>query len=366
LTHFDLRMEKFKQSNGPFIILGLMSGTSLDGLDICACEFLWNHSTQHWQYQIIKAETIPYNTDWQNKLRNATLTSASAFVQLHHAYGVYLGQQALAFIQKHQIAIDAIASHGHTIFHEPAKQIHFQIGNGAYIAAQTNIVVVSDFRTQDIALGGQGAPLVPIGDSLLFASYDACLNLGGFANVSFNANGKRVAFDIVPCNIVLNQLAQHFGMAYDEDGELAKSGKFIPELFDQLNQLEYYKAPYPKSLGYEWVVKNIETLLFNNTYSKVDLINTFCYHIAYQIKQHIPTGHTTLTTGGGALNKFLVEQIKKQLPSIIIPHTNTIHFKEALIFAFLGLLKLRGEVNVLKSVTGSVNNHSSGVVYSPY
>lgn len=359
-------MENFGALNRPFVVLGLMSGTSLDGLDIAACRFEWDHSLLKWNHQIISADTIPYNAQWQSRLQHATSISAVDFVQLHAEYGLYLGEQVNAFVNKHQLTVDAIASHGHTIFHEPHKHIHFQIGNGAYIAAKTGLVTVSDFRTQDIALGGQGAPLVPIGDQLLFSDVNACLNLGGFANISFDVDGNRMAFDVAPCNIVLNRLAQQFDMPYDEDGKLARSGSFIPAFFEALNQLEYYQLASPKSLGYEWVEKHIVPIIEQQAAPTVDVLHTFCVHVAHQLALSIPKGNSVLATGGGVFNGFLLGQIKERVPGLIIPDVNTIQFKEALIFAFLGLLKLRGEINVLKSVTGSSINHCSGAVHSPF
>lgn len=359
-------MDKFLASNKPYTILGLMSGTSLDGLDLAACRFVWNESDQRWTYHIICAETIPYHRDWQEKLCNAHKISAIDFVQLHTTYGIYIGEQAYKFISNHGLRVDAIASHGHTVFHQPENYIHFQIGNGTYIAAQTNLITVSDFRNQDIALGGQGAPLVPIGDELLFSHMDGCLNLGGFANISFGVNEKRIAFDVAPCNIVLNKLATQVGRTYDEDGQIARSGEFIKDIFESLNQLEYYQLPYPKSLGYEWVVKYIEPIFQQYKYSVNDVMHTFCVHVAHQLARSIPKGSSILATGGGVFNGFLMEQIRKHVPGIVVPDADTIQFKEALIFAFLGLLKLRSETNVLKTVTGCLINHSSGVVHVPY
>jgi len=343
-----------------------MSGTSLDGLDIAYCTF--EHQPSSWKYHIIRAETIPYSIEWAKRLRSAEKSSAFEFVQTDIDFGHLSGQLTRQFIEKHQLIPDFIASHGHTIFHQPEKKITSQIGCGAAIAAETGIPVVCDFRSIDVALGGQGAPLVPIGDKLLFPDFEFCLNLGGFANISFDDLGQRIAYDVCPVNIVLNDLAAREGYPYDPEGSLARKGSVNPPLLEKLNNLPWYHLDPPKSLGREWVLENIIPLFTSPGLSTFDLLATFCEHIAIQIAT--VTGkekhHRVLITGGGAMNQFLTERIRHHVISpIVIPDTLTINFKEALIFAFLGLLRWSNENNCLKSVTGASIDHSGGCIYRP-
>lgn len=341
--------------------LGLMSGTSLDGLDICFVQF---EKQDQWSFQILKAETIPYPKNWVDKLQNSIDLSAEELLELNAEYGFYLGKSVLSFINTHQLQdIDLIASHGHTVFHQPQKKITLQIGDGRAIKLETNLPVIYDFRTQDVLMSGNGAPLVPIGDELLFSQYNACLNLGGFSNISFKYNNRRIAFDVVPVNIVLNKLAQDFGKDYDENGDLARTGTIDQNLLDRLSSLHFYRQEHPKSLGVEWCNDHIFTS-FKNV-AGIDLLATFTEHIAQQISNVI-NDHTIeniLFTGGGTYNTYLIEKIRsKTKAEIIIPEKKIIDYKEALIFAFMGVLKLNNEINVLSSATGSYRDHSSGII----
>jgi anhydro-N-acetylmuramic acid kinase len=262
--------------------------------------------------------------------------------------------------------IDFIASHGHTIFHQPNKKITFQIGDGSAIAAETGLPVVCDFRSLDVALNGQGAPLVPIGDRMLFNDFQYCLNLGGFANISFEKNNKRTAFDICPVNIILNFLSEITGSSFDNKGKIASSGKVDHALLSALNQKKYYKKNPPKSLGKEWVISEILPLLALDTISISDKLRTFCEHIADQITKVLPPDMPAkvLVTGGGAHNDFLVRLLKqKSKNEIILPDKKTIDYKEALIFSFLGVLRMRNEINCLKNVTGASKDNIGGAVY---
>lgn len=342
--------------------IGLMSGTSLDGLDICFARF--EKSEQVWSFEILKSETIPYPDSWENKLRNAIYLSAEELLELHSEYGFYLGRQVQEFIQKNKLShIDLISSHGHTVFHQPQKKFTLQIGDGRAIKLETGIPVVYDFRSQDVLLGGNGAPLVPIGDELLFSQYDACLNLGGFSNISLKANGKRIAFDIAPVNIVLNRLAQQFNKSFDENGELAGKGKINTSILNILNSLDFYKHSRPKSLGIEWCNTYIFPLIENIEY--IDFMATFTEHISQQISRVINENNlkNILFTGGGTYNSFLIEKIReKTRAEIIIPEPDIIDYKEALIFAFMGVLRLNNEINVFSSATGSSKDHCSGIM----
>jgi len=341
-----------------------MSGTSLDGIDLVYVSF---NEKNYKDFSIIHAETIPYAKEWKEFLNNAIYKDETELKELDTVYGKYLGQTIQNFIYNYKIdKIDFIASHGHTIFHEPEKGITLQIGNGEEIANITKQKVICDFRTQDVKLGGQGAPLVPIGDELLFSDYKYCINLGGFSNVSYQKEGQRIAFDICPVNIVLNYYANKLGCAYDESGKMAASGQINQQLLQQLNDLSFYDKEPPKSLGFEWVKSSVFPILEKTELEVKVILSTFVEHIAIQISKVIINSNSVLFTGGGAYNTFLMERIAYHSKvEINLPKETLIDFKEALIFSFLGLLKLKGEINCLKSVTGASKNHSSGVVFCP-
>ncbi len=349
-----------------YTALGIMSGTSSDGLDMALCRF--EYQNNRWTFKILKTGCYAYPDSWKSKLQNAQHLSALEFIRLHKSYGKYIGQNVNNFL-KDTLKPDFTASHGHTIFHQPEEQLTCQIGDGAFIAAETGITNISDFRTQDTALGGQGAPLVPVGDKYLFADYDFCLNIGGFANVSYQFDNQQIAYDICPTNFVLNELATRINpnLEYDKDGQIGKSGKLNTDLSDDLNRLDYYSQNPPKSLGREFVEQNIFKIF--DTYNKVslpDVMRTFYEHIALQIENalnHLPKGKL-LITGGGAHNKFLIDRIKSRSKhQIIIPTPEITDFKEALIFAFLGVLRMRKEENCLASVTGAKKNNIGGQVF---
>jgi anhydro-N-acetylmuramic acid kinase len=344
-----------------------MSGTSLDGLDIAYCRF--KHEEKKWKFSIKKAVTLKYENNWLNKLGAAQDIPGEELIELHNQYGAYLGNAVRKFIKENKIEkVDFVASHGHTIFHQPEKHFTFQLGHGASIAAACGLPVVSDFRALDVALGGQGAPLVPIGDMLLFKDYDYCLNLGGFANISFQQKDKRIAFDICPGNIVLNFLAGFLNMEYDRDGEIASKGKVNAQVLHKLNALAYYKKPFPKSLGREWVEKEFIPMMDNWHSSIEDKIATVTEHTAMQIAVIVKGKKgKLLVTGGGAFNTHLVWRIKHLAPSIkiVVPDKELVNGKEALVFAFLGVLRWRGEANSLKSVTGASKNNSGGSIFLP-
>lgn len=346
-------------------VIGVMSGTSLDGVDLAYIKF---NNSGRWTFEIFQSETVSYSEKWLNKLKNAIHFNPTELEELNVAYTKLLASIISEFISKNQLAeIDAVCSHGHTILHQPQNGITLQIGNLPMIRDLVNQTIVCDFRVQDVQLGGQGAPLVPIGDKLLFSEYDYCLNLGGFSNVSFNENGNRIAFDISPVNTVLNSYANELGFPYDDAGNFAKSGNINQDLLQQLNDLEFYALPYPKSLGMEFVNAKIFPLMNSYSIDVKDKLCTFVEHIAIQIANICSKPNAKLfITGGGAYNRFLIERLRNYLPTteLVIPDDKTIQFKEALIFGFLGVLRLRDEVNVLSSVTGASKNHSSGVVFN--
>jgi anhydro-N-acetylmuramic acid kinase len=346
-------------------IIGVMSGTSLDGIDLAHINFTIKNSK--WNYQILESETISYSENWLNKLKVAVSFSEEKLIELNEDYTELLGEIVKSFIDNYQIKnLDAVCSHGHTILHQPQNGFTLQIGNLPKIAAIIQEKVVCDFRVQDVNLGGQGAPLVPIGDRILFSEYDYCLNLGGFSNVSFEDNSKRIAFDISPVNTVLNFYANKLGLDYDDKGKIARSGKVNSDLLNELNALDYYKKSFPKSLGFEFVKEIVLPLIEKYPLSIEDKMHTFTEHIALQTSLALPKKEgKILITGGGAYNEFLIERMQFHLPKIqiIIPDNKTLEFKEALIFALLGVLKLRNEINVLSSVTGAKMDHSTGVIY---
>jgi anhydro-N-acetylmuramic acid kinase len=345
-------------------VTGLMSGTSLDGVDIAFCTF--SLRSGKWTYRLEKAETVSYSNEWKHRLSNLENEGAVEFVKTDAEYGHYLGKITKEFHQKHHLKPDFIASHGHTIFHQPECKFTSQIGNGSAIAAESMVPVVCDFRSADIALGGQGAPLVPIGDQLLFGDYDYCLNLGGFGNISFRQSGNRTAFDICPVNIVLNHLASFLHKVYDENGKLSRNGSIFQPLMEELNSLKFYSKPPPKSLGKEWVLLEVYPLIQHFKIPVEDKLRTYTEHIACQVANVVGTTipSTILITGGGAFNSFLIELIRvKTGMNLVLPDNLTINFKEALIFAFLGVLRWRDEVNCLKSYTGASHDNIGGAIY---
>ena len=347
-----------------YFVIGVMSGTSLDGVDLCYVRF---SSNGRWQFEVFQAATIPYPSEWTLKLSNLTNHSVEELTEIDVEYTSYLGAVINEFILSFNISrIDFIASHGHTALHQPEKGLTYQIGNLPQIAEIVKHTVVCDFRLQDVALGGQGAPLVPIGDKLLFSEYNYCINLGGFSNISFEYKGERIAFDICPVNTVLNYYANKLGFEFDENGNISKTGKVNMALLNQLNNLEYYSRPFPKSLGIEYVNQVIIPLIERYETQTKTVLRTFTEHIAIQIAKQLDHSASSkvLLTGGGGKNNFLLERLRFHIQNeVVIPSTQITDFKEALIFAFLGVLRIRGEINCLKSVTGAKESHSSGKIY---
>jgi len=350
-----------------YTVTGLMSGSSADGVDLACCEFTLDGL--QWHYRILHAETIPYPAALSDKLNQAIHWNQHDIERLDREAGEYYASALNQFHAGYQLEPDLISSHGHTILHQPSKGVTLQIGNGRIMADLTGITVVNDFRKEDVKQGGQGAPLVPVGDSLLFGGFEACLNLGGFANISYDdGSGKRLAFDIGPANLPLNWLAELEGKPFDHQGDIAKSGRVVGTLLEALNNLGYYRLPSPKSLGREWFLEQFLPLLQKAHLPVPDLMATSVEHLAVQIGKGIAlTGaHSVLVTGGGAYNTALVEKIRKHaVAGLVIPDRNLVEFKEALIFALLGLLRIRSEINSLASVTGGPRDLSAGTIYLP-
>jgi anhydro-N-acetylmuramic acid kinase len=344
-------------------VVGMMSGTSLDGIDLILCRF--SKTGQQWKYRIVAADTYAYPPEWKKKLNGAASLDAGSFLLLHQEYGSFIGDLVNRFLSEHHLTADLVASHGHTIFHQPGRGFTFQLGSGAALASRCKLDTVSDFRTLDVALGGQGAPLVPLGDELLFGNFKFCLNLGGFANISNRINGIRIACDICPVNLVANELASRKGLEFDRDGKLGSNGSIVPELVDALNNLDFYSRPAPKSLGREWVEASVFPLMARYPVSAEDLLRSVYEHISIQISRYINEYEPgeVLVTGGGAFNTFLMRLIREKSKSmLVVPDNQLVKFKEALIFAYLGLRRYRKEINCLASVTGASRNSSSGTV----
>jgi len=352
--------------NDEYNVIGVMSGTSLDGIDLVYVRFIFNEDLN---FEVFHAETIGYDNIWHQRLKNLVNIPLEELKEIDVEYTQYLAEIIKRFINKHDIKnIDVVCSHGHTALHKPKEKLTYQIGNKPILSNLINEKVVCDFRVQDVELGGQGAPLVPIGDEMLFSKYDFCLNLGGFSNVSLNNNDERIAYDICPVNIVLNHYVSKLGLNYDDEGNIASKGNINVQLLNQLNALNFYKKKHPKSLGLEWVHEQIFPILDALKLKLEDILKTFVEHIAIQIALEVnkKVNATVLITGGGVYNTYLLERLKHYSKSkIIIPPKNIIEFKEALIFGFLGVLKLRNETNCLKSVTGALKDHSSGKIFHP-
>lgn len=342
--------------------MGLMSGTSLDGLDIAVCRF--EEKEGKYYYKVLFTKEISYSVDFRNRLLHAPKNSAQELVRLDHDFVQFCSEQIALVIAESDIKPHFIASHGHTIFHDPHYGYTTQIGNGGLLAGKTGITTVTDFRTTDIGLGGEGAPLVPIGDHLLFSDFDACLNLGGIANISYLKENQRVAFDISLCNIPINYYAHQLGFRFDQNGELARSGQVDEALLHQLDLLPFYKQDGPKSLGREFFEEIFLPVTDSFSISIQDKLATIIEHISKQIVSQIPTIGTILITGGGAFNSFLIEKLKQKTDcQLVIPDQQTIQYKEAILFAFLGYLRLHQKTNTLATVTGASKDSIGGAVY---
>jgi anhydro-N-acetylmuramic acid kinase len=351
-----------------YSLIGLMSGTSGDGLDIAYCQFEYQ---SQWQYEILLAETVPFTEPLGQKLVKSHLLSGLELASLDLEFGRWMGEVVQKFCRENQLKPVAVASHGHTVFHQPSNRLTLQIGNGWALHAASGEKVITDFRMLDVQLGGQGAPLVPIGDTLLFPKVDFCINLGGISNISMDVKGKRIAFDMSPFNLLLNEEAKKLGRSYDENGNWAREGQTNPLLLSQLNALPFYKNQTAKSLGREDMERDFIPLLENSGIHSKDKLSTLVDHYAFQIASTIKTFQSNkkpsvLITGGGAYNQYFIERLDHFLHqqwTKIEASQELIEFKEALIFAFLGALRLRGEVNSLASVTGASRDSCGGVIY---
>lgn len=345
--------------NKDVFAIGVMSGTSLDGVDMAYVKF-----SKGTAFEIICAETVAYSQEWFNVLKNISTypKGAPQLNKLDKDLGLYYAELLTSFIEKNKIRqIDFISSHGHTVHHQPKINYTLQMGCGEIISDLIGCKVVYDFRTADVLSGGQGAPLVPVADRDLFKDYDYCLNLGGFANVSFQQNNERWAYDICPVNTVLNLYAAELGFSYDDKGQLAEQGNVHKDLLKELNQLSFYDKIYPKSLGIEFVHEKILPVIKSYPLEVKDVLATYTFHVAHQLGRNLKSGKI-LITGGGVYNDYLIKLLNKESPllEVCVPDDLLIEFKEALAFAYLGFLRINGKNNCLSTVTGVRYSHSSG------
>ena len=346
-----------------YLVVGIMSGTSMDGLDISCAEYYQKNN--RWQFNLLQAETFCYNESIKGdfiKLFNRKLNVEELDVQFGHN----ISDSIISFLERYNLHPDLISSHGHTIFHEPEKGYTLQIGSGKIISERIKIPVVNNFRQQDIDFGGQGAPLVPVGDKLLFSEYHACVNLGGIVNISYDYNNERIAYDIGPCNMILNYLSKQKGQEYDNKGHMALQGQVDGALLDQLSYISYYNQSFPKSLGKEYVDDVFLPIINSYKLNTIDLLSTYVEHIAIKIANVLSKYNISnaLFTGGGVFNSYLMSRINYYTNTkIIIPSDQLINFKESIVFGFLGLLRYLKKDNCLGSATGAIKNHSSGDIY---
>ena len=352
-------------------VIALMSGTSLDGLDMAYCHY--RKSDTGWKFEIKRTRQVSYDKDRRGALAQAINLSALEHLQLHNEYGTWLGEQVRDFVNSDDLEVDFVSSHGHTSHHQPEKGVTWQLGSGQHLANACGLLTICDFRSNDVALGGQGAPLVPIGDQELFGEYTFCLNLGGISNISFEHQGKRIAYDIGIANMLLNNICNESGILYDEGGTLASNGSVNSPLLKALNDVAYYQLPFPKSTGYEWFLNDLVPVLDQFPDSLENRLCTSVAHITQQVANQVQKygsreDRTLLVTGGGAHNSFLIEQLTERLlgnTKVIVPDNILIDYKEALVFGFMGVLRLENEINILASVTGAKRDSIGGVIYRP-
>lgn len=365
-----------------YCIVGLMSGSSLDGVDLAACEFTIDPTAEGisplQEWHLLMAETLPFSEEWRQILPKMVDATALDLALTHTRFGRYLGELAADFIRRHGLTPDAVCSHGHTIFHFPEDGMTWQIGDGAALSAQVGCTVINDLRSMDVALGGQGAPLAALADKYLFSEYEGCLNLGGIVNLSWKAGKRYVAFDITGVNQIMNALVQPRGLAFDEGGKLAATGKVNEALLDLLNDQAFFELPYPKSLDNRWVQKHLTDPCLAFDAPVEDKLHTVCRHVAVQITQHIHEifqreglhmSHCRImAAGGGALNDFLIACIRESLITlgsfeVVIPPREIIEFKEAIFIGLMGALRMERLPNCVASATGASRDAIGGAIY---
>lgn len=345
-----------------------MSGSSLDGVDLVCCEFKLENNK--WNYKVLDSYCYEYSKGWQKILANIGSLTAEQYIETDILLGAYYGDLINDFISnKTTSKSELIILHGHTAFHNPKNRYTAQIGSAAAVVAKTNISTVTNLRLLDICLGGQGAPIVPIGEHYLFKNHTAFLNIGGIANVSIHqSKDDIIAYDICPANTLLNYLASKLGATYDYEGNFAAHGEVNSPLLEQLNNCEYYNLSLPRTLSTEYIRDKFMPILEESNLSINNKLATVVEHISEQLYISLvnyPSVKSIFITGGGALNKFLIIRIKEKLKNIdvVIPDKETINYKEAIIIAFFGLLRFKKEINIFKSVTGATHNSIGGALY---
>lgn len=347
----------------PARVIGVMSGSSLDGLDLALCSFV--HDAGRWTGRIDRARTEPFPPDLQERLRGAMDATALEAARLHRDLGDHIGRACRAMAAGGTVHL--VSSHGHTLFHRPAEGLTAAIGCGARIAVRSGIATVCDLRSTDVALGGQGAPLVPLAERLLFPGREAFLNLGGIANLAVHRQGT-VGYDVGPCNQALDLLAREAGRPYDADGALARAGTVNDRLLAALEALPFYRQAPPRSLGREWFEAEMRPLIDVPGLPLVDRLRTVSEHVALRIAAELERHgvREVLVTGGGAHNTLLLERMRALSGAVLeVPGPLLVDFKEAYLFALLGLLRWRGEANAAASVTGAGRDSVGGALYLP-
>lgn len=359
-------------------VIGVMTGSSLDGIDLAYTKI--SVENNQYSYEVLITECLPLPQKWKLRIEQLVMQNAVTYLKTSAFFGHFLGERIAEFIDTHQLKeqLDFIASHGQTVFHQPENLFTSQIGDGAAIARKTGFPVICDFRSIDVALGGQGAPVAPIADRLFFPDYKLFLNLGGIANIAVKIHDKFIAFDITAANLALNKVAKLKGADYDHDGNIAANGEIDAKLFEELNGSWYYEKDYPKSLSGGWVSKVMLPTLSRHNISVENKMRSIVEHIAHQINESMKKieqkenvqfskNDKMLATGGGAFNKFLIKRIEEVIPvSITIPDEQTIKFKESILMALMGVLRVRGEANCIASVTGAERDAIGGAIYQGY
>jgi anhydro-N-acetylmuramic acid kinase len=384
LFFFEICFMSTEKKLPKYYVLGIMSGSSLDGLDLALCRFVLQKEQPDRQliheWELIKGSTLAFTAEWKQRLRNLPSANALEIMQADADFGHYTGQQANQFLKNIGIAPDLIAFHGHTIFHNPTKQLTVQIGDGAAVAAETSLPVINQFRHQDVACGGEGAPIASIADRYLLSDFDFCLNLGGISNVTALLAGRTIAFDIGPANQILNALAGQRQLEYDDGGRIAASGRVHPPLLEALNQADYYQREYPKTLDNFWGGRHILSKIQASGLSLEDQMRTAVDHIVFQVAKSLERliikeklqkkQYQLLPSGGGVFNTFMMKQLKKQLAArhVIIqePEPSFAAFKEAILMALMGVLRIENIPNVMCSVTGAGRDTIGGAIHQGY
>ncbi|XP_064473646.1 anhydro-N-acetylmuramic acid kinase-like [Ornithodoros turicata] len=363
-------------------VIGVMSGSSLDGLDIIYTRFSLT-SSDCWEYNIQHCTCYNYSPTWIDKLKHATSTSALEYQLLNTEYGRYIGEYVLRFIRENRLdgKVHLIACHGHTVFHLPSQLTTSTLGDGATVAAVTGLPVVSDLRSMDVALGGQGSPIALTAERKLFGNeYQFFLNIGGMACLTYAGKNYSDSFavDVCPANQLLNLLANREGRAFDRSGEMAKSGKVSTRLLKDLDDFDYYKKSFPKSLGVDFGPEILYPLIQAHDLSTADALQTFTEHICNQVaevirlvertvKDGLPQSSKMLVTGGGARNLFLVDRLTERLKefriTVVVPNDELVKFKEALVTSVIGVQRLRGEENFIGEVSGASRSSIGGAFW---